>query len=123
MSWTTDFVLHRKQYVQVGSNCSSILTTHAGTPQGILAGPNNFKLLINDSTFDQKYIQCVDDTTVLSASTNRQDSYLHAVVDHSVEWTQCNSMVVNEQKTKEMLIYFGTSSILLLFRKSELIRT
>jgi hypothetical protein len=103
-----DFVLHRKQYVQVGGNCSSILTTHAGTPQGTLAGPNNFKLLINDLTFDQEYIKYVDDTTVLSVSTNPQDSSLQVSADHLVEWTQCNSMVVNEQKTKEMLIYFGT---------------
>jgi hypothetical protein len=108
ISWSMDFVLHRKQYVQVGGNCSSILTTHAGTPQGTLAGPNNFKLLINDLTFDQEYIKYVDDTTVLSVSTNPQDSSLQAAADHLVEWTQCNSMVVNEQKTKEMLIYFGT---------------
>jgi hypothetical protein len=103
-----DFVLHCKQYVQVGGNCSSTLTTHPGTPQGTLAGPNNFKLLINDLTIDQEYIKYVDDPTVSSVSTNPQDSSLQTAADHLVEWTQCNSMVVKEQKTKEMLIYFGT---------------
>ena len=32
ISWSMDFVSNRKQYVQVGGNCSSILPTHAGTP-------------------------------------------------------------------------------------------
>jgi hypothetical protein len=65
-----------------------MLTTHAGTPQGTLAGPNDFKLLINDLTFDKEYIKYVDDTTVLSVSTNPQNSSLQVSADHLVEWTR-----------------------------------
>jgi hypothetical protein len=52
---------------------AKVLTTHAGTPQETLAEPNNFKLLMNDLTFDQENIKYVEDTTVLSVSTNPQD--------------------------------------------------
>jgi hypothetical protein len=45
---------------------------------------------------------------ILSVSTNPSDSSLQAAADHLVNWTHCNSMMVNEWKTKEMLIYFCT---------------
>jgi hypothetical protein len=76
-----------------------MLTTHAGstgTLQCMLIGPNNFKLLISDLTFAQEYIYYVDDTTVLSVSTNPQDSSLQAAADHLVKWTRCYYTVVNE---------------------------
>jgi len=40
----------------------------AGTPQGTVSGTNDFKLVINDLTFNTCYVKYVDDTTVLSIS-------------------------------------------------------
>jgi len=40
----------------------------AGTPQGTVSGPNDFKLVINDLSFNTAYAKYVDDTTVLSVS-------------------------------------------------------
>ena len=57
--WSLDFLNGRKQFV--GDNVSDALLTHAGTPQGTLAGPNDFKLMINDLHFDISYIKYVDD--------------------------------------------------------------
>jgi hypothetical protein len=103
-----DFVSQHKQYAQVGSICSTILTTHAGTLQSTLAEPNNFKLSINNLTFDNVYNKHVDDIVVLSVSTNAHDSPLQAAADHFKTQTRRNSMVVNERKTNEIIINFGT---------------
>lgn len=108
IAWSLDFVSERKQFVKIGDKCSNLVSINAGTPQGTLSGPNNFKLLINDLSFDLPYIKYVDDTSVLSISVDPNDLSLQAAADHLVEWTCSNSMKVNEQKTKEMLIYFGT---------------
>jgi hypothetical protein len=62
-AWSLDFPSGRKQFVKIGDNISNILSTHAGTPQGTLAGPNDFKLIINDLQIDIGYIKYADDTT------------------------------------------------------------
>ena len=81
--------------------------TKAGTPQGTLAGPNDFKLLIDDLKFNLDYAKYVDDTTVYSVSSDPQDAILQAAADNFVGWAQQNSMLVNESKTKELIIHFG----------------
>jgi len=48
----------------------------AGTPQGTVSGPNDFKLIINDLRFDLGYVKYVDDTTAFSISNNPCDSSL-----------------------------------------------
>ena len=48
--WLLTFLSNRSQFVKVGSSCSTTLSTHAGAPQGTRAGPNVFKVLINDLT-------------------------------------------------------------------------
>ena len=88
---------------------SALRVANAGIPQGTISGPNDFKLLINDLKFDLDYAKYVDDTTVLSVSLNPNDNSLQLAADHLVNWTSHNHMVVNESKTKEMLIYFGSS--------------
>ena len=84
-AWSLDFVSGRKQFVKIGDNCSTLLCTNAGTPQGTLAGPNNFKLLINDLAFNLPYIKYVDNTTVLSVSVDPDDSSVPAAADHLVD--------------------------------------
>ena len=44
MSFLTD----RKQFVRIGDCVSSVLNINAGAPQGTLAGPDNFRVMIND---------------------------------------------------------------------------
>lgn len=66
------FLQERKQLLRVRNNNSSCHLLQAGTPQGTLSGPNNFKLLTNDSHFDKH----MDDTTVVSVSTDPNDQSL-----------------------------------------------
>ena len=70
--WSLDFLNDRKQFVKIGESVSSTTVFRAGTPQlGTVSGPNDFKLVINDLSFNTAYAKYVDDTTVLSVSKKR----------------------------------------------------
>ena len=109
-AWSLSFLHDRKQYVKIGNSHSETLISNAGTPQGTISGPNDFKLLINDLVFDLNYAKYVDDTTVVSISTDPYNLDLQHSANKLIEWTNNNHMIVNETKTKEMLIHFGTKS-------------
>jgi len=68
--WSLDFLNGCKQFVKIGNSVSNTTVVGAGTPQGTVSGPNDFKLVINDLTFNTCYAKYVDDTTVLSVSTD-----------------------------------------------------
>jgi gmma-aminobutyric acid receptor subunit gamma/cGMP-dependent protein kinase 2 len=108
--WSLDFLRNRLQYVSVGDGLSSCAFSNAGTPQGTLSGPNNFKLLINDLCFQLQYAKYVDDTTVFSVSQQATDSALQEAADYLASWSISNGMRLNIRKTKEMVIHFGLKS-------------
>ena len=68
--------------------------------QGTVPGPNDFKLVINDLTFDTTYAKYVHNTTVISVSKNVNDDTLQACADHLVNWTQRNGMLISTNKTR-----------------------
>ena len=49
------------QFVKIDDSMSDVCIINAGAPQGTRAGPNDFKVLINDLRFDLPYIKYVDD--------------------------------------------------------------
>ena len=58
----------RKQFVKLGNYVSNVIISNSGAPQGTLAGPDDFKLLINDLRFDTTYIKYVDDVSIATIS-------------------------------------------------------
>jgi len=58
-------------------------------------------------TFNTCYAKYVDDTTVLSVSKDVNDVTLQTAADHLVHWAQNNGMMINTNKTKELLICFN----------------
>ena len=52
IAWSLDFLNERKQFVKPGDSVSTTTTVAAGTPQGTVSGPNDFKVIINDLTFN-----------------------------------------------------------------------
>jgi hypothetical protein len=106
-SWFLSFLNERSQFVCLNSSRSSVKQTYAGTPQGTLSGPANFKLLINDLSFDNEYIKYVDDATAASVSPDPLDGSLQSDADQLYTWSQNNGMIINVTKTREMTIYFG----------------
>ena len=65
---------------------------------------NDFKLVINDLTFNTCYAKYVDDTTVLSVSKDVCDVTLQTAADYLVSWAHNNGMTINTNKTKELII-------------------
>jgi len=108
--WSLVFLQDRKQFVSVGSKTSTILKSNAGTPQGTIAGPDDFKLLLNGLLFDINNAKYVDDITMSSISTDPNDCSLQSATNHACSWSVKNGMCINEKKTKEMLIHFGTKA-------------
>ena len=63
--------------------------------------------MINDLKFELGYVKYVDDTTTYSISNNPCDCSLQKASNYLVSWTDVNGMLINTNKTKEMVIYFG----------------
>jgi hypothetical protein len=107
VTWSMSFLQQRTQFVHLMNNNSNSRVLQAGTPQGTCSGPNDFKLIINDLSFDIDYVKYVDDVTTASVSVDPYDSALKTASDHLSLWCKENGMILNIQKTKEMLIHFG----------------
>ena len=104
-----------KQFVKIdNSSVSNTTVVGAGTPQGTVSGPNDFKLVIYDFTFNTCYAKYVDDTIVVSVSKDIYDVTLQTAADHLVSWAHNNGMMINTSgmmintnKTKELKICFN----------------
>ena len=97
--WTLSFLQHRKLFVKLGTKISSVLDIDAGAPQGTRAGPNVFKLLINDLRFSLPYIKYVDDVSVVASSADPLDTSLHRAVNEVAAWCEVNGMALSVAKT------------------------
>jgi len=53
--WSLDFMNGHKQFVKIGNSVSNTTVVGAWTPQGTVSGPDDFKLVINDLTFNTCY--------------------------------------------------------------------
>ena len=106
-SWFLSFLSDRVQFVRIGDVSSELLHTNAGAPQGTRAGPNAFKLMINDLKFKLMYIKYVDDVTFASVSHDSNDSSLQEAAEHLAVWCHANGMRINTDKTKEMIVLFN----------------
>ena len=78
--WSLVFIQDREQFVSIGNKTSTILKSNAGNPQGTIAGPNDFKLLINVLLFDINNANYVDD---IMTSQCRQSQLILMIVHYS----------------------------------------
>ena len=109
--WLLSFLSSRSQFVKLGNCCSAILTSHAGAPQGTRAGPNAFKILINDLKLSTNTIKYVDDVSAVSVTDDPNNSDLQNALSDLNVWSKLNGLFVNVTKTKEMLIYFSKGCV------------
>ena len=107
-NWLLSFLTDRSQFVKVNDCVSTNYSINAGAPQGTRAGPNCFKVLIKDLTFDKPFIKYVDDVTVVSTSVDPLDCGMQCAFDYLLKWCDMNSMRLNVKKTKEMVLVFGS---------------
>ena len=78
----------RKQFVKISGAESEVQRSNVGTPQGTISGPNDFKLLINDLTFELNYAKYAEDTTALSIFSDPNNPELQISADSLVAWTE-----------------------------------
>jgi hypothetical protein len=67
------FLHNRSKFLELGDRVSYTVTINAGTAKGIVSGPNNFKVLLNDLGFSGGYMKNVDDETVYTFSSDVGD--------------------------------------------------
>lgn len=104
-----DYLENRLQVVKFNDTESSPQICNHGVPQGTVMGPNLFTLYINDIVqyVDKCSIQLFADDTLLYYAANSVTEVISVINKelHIIQgWLGSNSLVVNVQKTKFMLI-------------------
>ena len=106
------YLLDRKQEVRIGKSTSEKRNILAGVPQGSVLGPLLFILFINDLPLHIEHSNIdifADDATLHNSSKDIRNinNDLQVDVNNVLQWCKQNNMVLNENKTKGLLI--GTS--------------
>ena len=108
VKWVQSFLCQRKQRIKLNNTFSEWSNVRAGVPQGTLLGPTSFLLHINDLQTICKATKYVDDASIWEeCNYNGKDSKLQMAADQASEWSLNNNMLINTEKTKELIIYFG----------------
>ena len=110
--WILDFLTERPQSVRVGKSTSDSITLSTGAPQGCVLSPLLFTLLIHDcvARFEgNQIINFADDTTVVGIVNGNDESSYREEVKHLEGWCSDNNLLLNVDKTKEMIVDFRKS--------------
>ena len=109
--WVLNCLTHRQHFVQVDSNCSSLLTAKYGVPQGSILGPISFNLCVADMSSITPNSNCIqyagDSTLYRSCKINQKDKSIKELgkdLISIVKWSIETNLVFNTDKTKFMLI-------------------
>lgn len=104
LRWLHSFLLNRLQRVKIGDSVSQWARLNGGMPQGTWLGPYVFLVLINDLTSTIPLHKFIDDVTATEIIDQGASSHMQSVVDQIKAWSSSNFMIVNQKKTKEMII-------------------
>ena len=102
--WMAAFLIDRQQCVKIGDTVSSIGYPNGGVPQGILSGPKNFLVQINDLQTPCPMFKYVDDSTVFDVCNNSSVPMLQESADIITDWSRNNAYKC--YKSKEIVICF-----------------
>ena len=109
--WVFNYLTHAQHFVQIDSNCSSLLTAKYGVPQGSILGPILFNLCVagmSSITPNSNCIQYADDLTLYrSCKINKKDTCIKELekdLTSIAKWSIETNLVFNTGKTKFMLI-------------------
>ena len=112
IQWISSYLNQRTQSVHLGNAQSSRRNITCGVPQGSVLGPLLFLIYINDLPLHVKHSNLslfADDATLhkSAASMESINGHIASDVDNVNKWCRENAMVINENKSKCMVI--GTS--------------
>ncbi|KAK3572188.1 hypothetical protein QTP86_024859, partial [Hemibagrus guttatus] len=108
-NWILDFLTGRPQSVRIGNIFSSTTTLSTGAPQGCVLSPLLFTLLTHDCAAmhsSNHVIKFADDTTVVGLISKNDESAYREEVQRLTAWCKANSLSLNVDKTKEMVVDF-----------------
>ena len=107
LSWISDFLTDRSQYVSVNGSCSSKIPVFSGVPQGSVLGPILFIYYINDlpSVTDCNLKIFADDTKAYSPINSIDDrNKLQICINNLNNWTEKWLLKFNSSKCKVLHI-------------------
>uniref|UniRef100_A0A3B5PZ90 Reverse transcriptase domain-containing protein n=1 Tax=Xiphophorus maculatus TaxID=8083 RepID=A0A3B5PZ90_XIPMA len=108
-NWLLDFLTDRPQSVRIGQHTSDVITLSTGSPQGCVLSPLLFTLMTHDCVprFATNHIvKFADNTTVVGLIRDDNDLDYREEVEQLVDWCRDNSLILNVDKTKEMIVDF-----------------
>ena len=108
--WMAAFLCDRAQCVKIGSTLSANGNPNGGIPQGTLAGPKGFLVQINDFVTVCPTFKYVDDSTIFEICNKNSASIIQHAAEEAHAWSDANDMIINADKTKELLICFCRDS-------------
>ncbi len=117
LSWFTDYLFGRQQYVQLGKCTSSLQPVYSGVPQGPILGPLLFNLYFND--FADRVLMAnvllyADDTVLYVAGKDVGiiENTLTRELEEVEKYLDENELLINLKKGKTEVMLFGTAKCL-----------
>ncbi|KAI4872906.1 hypothetical protein NFI96_001928 [Prochilodus magdalenae] len=111
-NWILDFLTDRPQSVKLDKLFSSTITLNTGVPQGCVLSPLLYSLFTYDCVpvyGSNSIIKFADDTTVIGLIRGDDETAYRDEVQHLAAWCDDNNLVLNTQKTKEVIVDFRKS--------------
>ena len=109
--WTLNYVMHRKQFVQIDDTCSEVKNVNFGVPQGSVLGPVlfNFNVVDLQENVNVKCFQFADNTTIyddakISDLNDCRNTIYQSIRKVSV-WSKGSYLAFNNDKTKVMILF------------------
>ncbi|KAK3513811.1 hypothetical protein QTP70_028861 [Hemibagrus guttatus] len=112
-NWILDFLTRRPQSGRIGNSFSSTTTLSTGAPQDCVLSPLLSTLLTHNSAAmhsSNHIIKVTDDTTVVGLISKNDESAYREEVQRLTAWCKANSLSLNVDKTKEMVVYHRAQS-------------
>ena len=112
VSWITDYLTERPQFVRLKDCLSETVVCSTGAPQGTVLSPVLFTLYTSDFAYNTEtcHIQKFsDDSAIVGCIREGQEGEYRSLVDDFVQWCRHNHLQLNTTKTMEMVIDFRRS--------------
>ena len=113
LTWITDYLFNRSQYVVIDNIASDSYHITHGVPQGSILGPLLFIILINDIHHDLKICNILlyaDDAVIYYA--NKDPRLIEEVINHEANliasWFRKNNLFLNLSKGKTEFVLYGS---------------
>lgn len=103
------FLTSRPQTMRMNNTSSSCVTLHTSSPQDCVLSPLLYILLTYACTVhyaSNLIVKFADDTAVVGLIKNNNETAERQEVDELVKWCKRNNLVLNINKTKNMLVDF-----------------